>query len=185
MRVQQIGAFLGAQLRKAFVPRKALVADSSGATAVEFAMIGGPFFLILCAIFESAFLVFNQGNLEYATYEASRQLLTGSIQTSGATNANQYSNFTNIICSRLWANFTCANVLVDVQAVTDFNSSINVSKDIFATGATNGFSPGVTGNIVVVRVGYKYPLYFNKYSGFGSGGTANIMSVTVFKAENY
>lgn len=158
--------------------------DSKGATAVEFGLVGIPFFMILCAIFEAAFLVFNQGNLEHATYEASRQLLTGSIQSSGNTNAQQLTQFSNLVCSRLWANFTCSRIVVDVRSAADFNASMNTSSDIFNGGAVNGFAPGASNNVVVVRVGYPYPLYFNKFGGFG-GGTANIMAVAVFKAENY
>ena len=158
--------------------------DRRGATAVEFGMVGIPFFMILCAIFEAAFLVFNQGNLEHATYEASRQLLTGTIQSSGKTAANQLTDFSNLVCGRLWANFTCSKIVVDVRSASDFNSSLNTSKDLFGSGYTTSFTPGASNNVVVVRVGYPYPLYFNKFGGF-NGGTANIMAVAVFKAENY
>jgi Flp pilus assembly protein TadG len=184
MLLQIFSRSAGRRMRRLLCRAPAFADDQRGATAVEFGIVGIPFFMILCAIFEAAFLVFNQGNLEHATYEASRQLLTGSIQSNGNTNAQQLTQFSNLVCSRLWANFNCGNLLVDVQSAADFNGALNTSKDIFSGGASNGFVPGASGNVVIVRVGYPYPLYFNRFGGF-NGGTANIMAVAVFKAENY
>ncbi len=156
------------------------VSDVRGAAAVEFAMISIPFLLIFCAIFESAFLVFNQGNLEYATYEASRQLLVGYGQNNNWT----ASDFSNAVCANLWKNFTCANLMVDVRSAADFTGSLDTTKDF--TSAYNPssptYNPGASGNVVVARVAYPYKLYFSAFSGMGSGSKV-IMATAVFKAE--
>lgn len=166
-------------------PRGAkFVGDTRGATAVEFGIVSIPFFMILCAIFEAAFLLFNQSNLENATYEASRQLLTGQIQSSGASSADQTTNFKNLVCGKLWRNFTCGNVKVDVRSATDYTNSFDTTKAVCASGQSSSFTPGAAGNVLVVRVCYPYPLYFNRFSGFNSS-TVTLMATTVFKAENY
>ena len=163
--------------------------DARGATAVEFAMIAIPFFMIFCAIFESAFLVFNQGNLEAATYSASRQLLTGTGQGAGWT----VSDFRNQLCnsSGLWANFDCQNtskMKIDVRSASDFTSDPTAGQGMFSGATTMTYTPGSSGNVVVVRVGYLYPLFFTGLTQFGSIGgmgtsTANIMATAVFKTE--
>lgn len=158
--------------------------DASGATAVEFAIVGVPFLMILCAIFESAFLLFNQGNLENATYEASRQLLTGQIQSSGQTSAQQLTAFKNLVCSKLWGSFSCSNVKVDVRSAADFTNAFDTTNAICGSSQTASYSPGASGNVVVVRVCYPYHLYFNRMNGF-SVSTVDLMATTVFKAENY
>jgi Flp pilus assembly protein TadG len=159
--------------------------DRRGTTAVEFGIIAVPFLLILCSIFEAAFLVFNQSNLEYATYEASRQLLTGSLQTSGQSSADQLTAFKNqYLCPKLWGAFSCGNIIVDVRSGNNFSNSYNTSYDFTASGATTVYNPGTTGQVVVVRVGYPYQLYFNSLGGMG-GGSKMIMATAVFRAENY
>ena len=158
--------------------------DARGATAVEFSIVSIPFFMILCAIFEAAFLLFNQSNLENATYDASRQLLTGQIQSNGQTTAQQLTTFTNLVCSKLWRNFSCANVKVDVRSASDYTGGFDTTKTICNAGQTASYTPGSSGNVLVVRVCYPYPLYFNRFSGFNSS-TVNLMATTVFKSENY
>lgn len=163
---------------------RAFAADAGGATAVEFGIVSIPFFMILCAIFESAFLLFSQSNLENATYEASRQLLTGQIQTNGQTNAQQLTTFTNLVCSKLWSNFSCANVKVDVRSATDFTNNFDTTNTICGGSQTASFAPGSSGQVFVVRVCYPYKLYFNRFSGFANN-TVTVMATTVFKSENY
>ncbi|MFV0281951.1 MAG: TadE/TadG family type IV pilus assembly protein [Rhodoblastus sp.] len=160
------------------------VEDARGATAVEFAIISIPFFMTLCAIFEAAFLLFNQSNLENATYEASRQLLTGQIQTSGQTGPQQLSDFSNLVCAKLWRNFDCSKVKVDVRSAASYSSSFDTTKTICNAGQAAGYSPGSSGSVLVVRVCYPYPIYFNRFSGFNAP-TVSLMATTVFKSENY
>lgn len=173
--------------RRALVARsrgKDFAEDAQGATAVEFAIVSIPFFMILCAIFEAAFLLFNQSNLENATYEASRQLLTGQIQSNGQSNSQQLTTFTNLVCNKLWSNFACGNVKVDVRSASDYTGSFDTTKTICGNGQTASYTPGSSGDVIVVRVCYPYPLYFNRFSGFSSS-TVTLMATTVFKSENY
>ena len=151
------------------------VTDLRGATAVEFGMISIPFMMIFCAIFESAFLVFNQGNLEYATYEASRNLLVDTAQNAGWT----ATDLSNAVCAKLWKNFNCANLVVDVRSAADFTNNFDTTNDFMSSPV---YSPGVSGNVVVVRVGYPYQLYFSTFGGMGSG-SKTIMATAVFKTE--
>ena len=181
-----IRRLLGSLGRKtsAFHSGAAFAEDARGATAVEFGIVSIPFFMILCAIFEAAFLLFNQSNLENATYEASRQLLTGQIQTNGQSASQQLTTFTNLVCAKLWRNFSCGSVKIDVRSAADYTTSFDTTKTICNSGQTAAYTPGSTGQVLVVRVCYPYPLYFNRFSGFNSS-SVNLMATTVFKSENY
>jgi Flp pilus assembly protein TadG len=159
-------------------------ADKNGATMVEFALVAFPFFGLLFAIFESAFLIFNQGNLEQATFDASRKLLTQSIQTAtGATNASMITAFRTAVCAGLWANFNCSQVQFDVRNGADFaNTTYNTSTDFYGNASLTTFAPGGAGAVIVVRVAYPYPLYFGALSGLGVG-TRTMLATAVFKSE--
>jgi len=184
MTVRRLLESLGNKARRVLGRGTGFAEDSRGATAVEFGIVSIPFFMILCAIFEAAFLLFNQSNLENATYEASRQLLTGQIQANGQNSTDQATTFKNLLCGKLWRNFSCSNVKVDVRSAADYTNSFDTSKTVCATGQSNSYTPGSSGNVLVVRVCYPYPLYFNRFSGFNSS-SVTLMATTVFKSENY
>lgn len=184
MSIRRLLKSLGRKARAVRSSGVEFAADAHGATAVEFGIVSVPFFMILCAIFEAAFLLFNQSNLENATYEASRQLLTGQIQTNGQSTSQQLTTFTNLVCGKLWSNFSCGNVKIDVRSAADYTTSFDTTKTICNAGQSASFAPGSTGQVLVVRVCYPYPLYFNRFSGFSSS-SVTLMATTVFKSENY
>ena len=177
----------------------AFLVDRKAATAVEFAFIAVPFFMIFCAIFESALLVFSQGNLEAATYTTSRQLLTGAAQTSTTTltAASFRTTFCNSSVSGILATFSCSDatkMFIDVRNASDFTTNPGTA-DLFTT--TTDVQAGGSGSVIVMRVGYKYPLYFtggfNMFGmnwslnswGSSGAGTRNMIATVVFKSENY
>ncbi len=65
-----------------------------GATAVEFAILAMPFFLLLFGILELAVVFFIQSNVQNATFEASRRVRTGEFQGT----ENQLKN---LICRQM------------------------------------------------------------------------------------
>ena len=71
--------------------------DSSGATAVEFAIVSVPFLGLLFAIFETALVFFTAQSVEAATSEAARRIMTGQAQgNSAVTSATQFRDtYTN------------------------------------------------------------------------------------------
>ena len=170
----------------------AFLTDTKAATAVEFAMIGAPFFMIFCAIFESALLVFAQGNLEAATYAVSRQLLTGQVQTQ-ATPWSQTSDVRTALCNTASTGLLglfCADatkMFIDVRNASDFTT--NPAASALFTASNNDYFPGSSGSVIVMRVGFLYPLYFtgwfNSWGGSSNSTTRQMTATVVFKAENY
>jgi Flp pilus assembly protein TadG len=159
-----------------------------GAAAVEFALIAAPFLGLTFAIMETAIVFFAGQTLETAAATASRLILTGQAQTQGMSAAT----FKQQVCNQIYGLFDCANgVYVDVQKYVSF-ASINISNPIDANGNLNtgsfGFNPGGPGDIVVMRLYYKWPVYVNLLGlnlSNMSGGFNLLAATAVFRNEPY
>ena len=166
-----------------------LAADQRGAALVEFAFVVGPMMALLIAVLQTSLTFFAQQNLETAAEKSVRQLLTGNAQASNMTQAQ----FKALVCSKLPAYMKCANVIVDVQAVSAFSSANTGVPTLTydASGNVNNawvYQPGAPGQITVARIMYiwdvrKGPLGFDLSTL--STGKRLLMSTSVFKTEAY
>jgi Flp pilus assembly protein TadG len=132
--------------------------NRKGAAAVEFALVAPMFFAVLFAIIEMALVFFASQILETVTQDTSRLIMTGQAQNAAFTQAQ----FKNAVCAKLVTMFDCVNgVSIDVQSYPQF-SSVDISDPIDAGKnfvPPNNYLPGGPGDIVVVRLFYKWPLY--------------------------
>ena len=171
----------------------ALIKDSKGATAVEFALIAMPFLAILAALIQTFLLFFAQSVLENAVRASARQILTGQTQTTDATLSQSAAQtaFTNAVCANAAVLFTCAGLMVDVEVANNW-SSANTGMPVL-TYNSNGtvsnvwqFNPGNAGDIVVVRVMYLWPVFFGPIAfnmANQANGTREIMASAAFQNE--
>ena len=129
-----------------------------GSAAVEFALVAPLFFGLLFAIIELSMVFFASQVLETSTQDSARVIMTGQAQNASFTQAQ----FKNLVCSKLTIMFDCVNgVSIDVQSYTAFGS-VNVADPIDASKnfvPPNNYLPGNPGDVVVVRLFYKWPLY--------------------------
>lgn len=129
-----------------------------GSAAVEFALVAPMFFAVLFAIIEMAMVFFASQVLETVTQDTSRLIMTGQAQNSSFSQAQ----FKNAVCAKLVVMFDCTNgVSIDVQSYKEF-STVDTSNPIDAGKnfvPPNNYLPGGPGDIVVVRLFYKWPLY--------------------------
>jgi Flp pilus assembly protein TadG len=132
--------------------------NRKGAAAVEFALVAPMFFAVLFAIIEMALVFFASQILETVTQDTSRLIMTGQAQNAAFTQAQ----FKNAVCAKLVTMFDCVNgVSIDVKSYPQF-SSVDISDPIDAGKnfvPPNNYLPGGPGDIVVVRLFYKWPLY--------------------------
>jgi Flp pilus assembly protein TadG len=132
--------------------------NRKGNAAVQFAMIGVPFFMMLFAIIETALIFFAQQALETATQDTARLLFTGQAQNAGYSQ----TDFKTALCARLASMFDCTNgIYVNVQSFASF-ANVTVTTPIDAGGnfVNNfGYSPGGSGSIVLVQTFYMWPLF--------------------------
>lgn len=163
--------------------------DSGGATIVEFAFVVGPLMALLVASAQVSLTFFAQQTLETTAEKATRQLLTGAAQNSNMSK----TQFKELVCSKLPAFMKCANVIVDVQAASNFASATTGVPTL--TYDSNGnisnnwaYQPGAAGQITVARIMYVWnvrqgPLGFDLSTM--SSGKRLLMSTSVFKTEPY
>lgn len=113
------------------------------ASAVEFALVGPTFFLVLLMVFEVAFDLFTQEVLDNALAASARQVLIGNTQATSVTGANFVSTY---FCPYDGGLLNCNNVFVRTEVVTFTTASCQDFYD-----ATTGAPPVVNG---VLQLGY-------------------------------
>jgi Flp pilus assembly protein TadG len=159
-----------------------------GAAAVEFGLVAVPFLALLFAIMETALVFFAGQALETAAADSARLILTGQAQTQGL----DQTSFKNAVCSKVYGLFDCNNgVKVDVRKYTSF-SNITVPNPIDQNGnLTEDFvyQPGGPGEIVVVRLMYKWPIFVSLLGLNGlanmSGNNRLLVATVAFRNEPY
>lgn len=171
---------------RAQLPRR-FACQCQASTTVEFGLLAAPFVALIFAILQTAIIFFAGQSLETAAATASRLILTGQAQTAGWS----ASQFKQQVCNAITGMFGCqSGVYVDVETYSSFaavNLGMPVSNGSF-NSASLGYNPGGPGDIVVVRLYYKYPVYVDLF-GFNlssiSGGYNLLAATAVFKNEPY
>ncbi len=139
--------------------------DESGATAIEFAMVIGPFLGLLFAILEVALVYFAQFSLENANETAARLIRTGAAQNGTATsNPLSKSQFKQKVCAKLPAFMTCDNnLIVDIRSFPTFSAAAADLPDLFnpdgSRGAAEKYCPGGPSDMVVATIYYDWKLF--------------------------
>lgn len=159
----------------------ALLRDEGGASAVEFALLLGPFLLLFFGLFELGLVYLASVTLENAVIDTSREIRTGEVQTSGET-AN---NFRLAVCGRMaFLEAPCATALrVDVRTVTTFASTSTLT-----TPNTPCWNPGGPASLVLVRAYYAWPVVtplMQAVLSKSSDGSRTLTASTAFVNEPY
>ncbi|WIY53319.1 pilus assembly protein [Devosia sp. YIM 151766] len=171
--------------------RRGILRDEQGATAVEFALLAFPFFLILAGILQTSVIFLASQVLESAVHDASRAIRTGQVQQSG----DSLEDFRSQVCDRLFGLFPdCSGLHMRVVEVINFQSAtISVPVETTCSGDCDwtileAWSPGDGKSIVLVQVYYRYPVALQ----FGPLGMANLPNgsrllgtATVFQNEPF
>jgi Flp pilus assembly protein TadG len=151
-------ARLAVRLRVRAVRR--LARNESGAAAVEFSFVAVPFFMLLLAILETSIVFFAAQTLETAVADSARLIMTGQ------ANKFEPEAFKTSVCSKVYSLFDCSKAHVDVRTFSSFGG-IALSKPLDATGNFDAgkisYSKSAAGDIVVVRIFYKWPVYLSLY----------------------
>jgi Flp pilus assembly protein TadG len=167
--------------------------------AVEFALVAPLFFALLFAIIETALMFFASQVLETITQSGARMIATGQAQTgqvstcqvAGVPTPCTQASFKNYVCSQIPALFSCNNLYVDVESYPAFsnitlNSQIDASNNFISTNMQ--YSPGGSGDIVVVRLFYPWQLFVTGLGYNISNLTGNqrlLVATAAFQNEPY
>ena len=160
-----------------------LARRDDGAAAIEFGLVAAPFLLLLFAIMETAIVFFAGQTLETAVADSARLIMTGQAQQQGL---NQ-TTFKQAVCARIFGLFDCANgVYVDVKTYAAF-ANVNLTPPLDANGNFQNnmtYEPGAAGDIVVVRLFYKWPIYVSLLQNM-SGNQRLMTATAAFRNEPF
>jgi Flp pilus assembly protein TadG len=166
-----------------------------GATAVEFALVAGPFLLLILATMEIAMLFWSGEVLENAVAKASRKIYTGEFQTDSAnstttnTNPQLQAKLRKAICDEVAPLIKCDQTLaVDVQQISAFskaNLEPPITNKIYDT-SSYGYAPVGARQIGLVTASVEYKTFFPSLAGTKlANGNRVIMATAAFRAEPY
>jgi Flp pilus assembly protein TadG len=181
----QTSTFTAHATRSKASPLRRFVRQNRATSSVEFALLATPFLALTLGIIQTAIVFFAGQSLETAAAVAGRLIMTGQAQTQGWTAAQ----FKEQVCNQVGGMFNCSSGLyVDVQTYASFGS-VNLALPI-SNGNLNtanmGYNPGTPGEVVVVRLYYQYPVYFNVIGLSNLNGGLNLLAATaVFQNEPY
>lgn len=129
--------------------------NAKGAAAVEFALVAGPFLVLLVGLLEVCLIFIATTTLEHGTAEASRRIRTGELQNSGASAAA----FKQIVCDNTFGLLDCGDrLMVDVRVFDSFGNANGSDplEDGEITEDDLQFDAGEGSDIVLARVYYEW-----------------------------
>ena len=130
--------------------------DTTGASALEFALVATPLILLLLAILQVGLVFFANFTLENAAAQGARLIRTGQAQNQGLG----AGDFKDEVCKHLSEMLSCAKLKLDVRRFDNFSSS-ELTNPLDGQGdlkSNFSFDPGVGGEVVVVRAFYPWDL---------------------------
>lgn len=129
---------------------------SSGAAALEFALVAPLFLLLLFGIIAVGLVFAGNMTLENAIAQGARKIRTGEAQSQGFDAAK----FKSEVCKFLTAPLSCGGLKLDVRTFSSFGSS-DLTNPLDSSGNLKSefnYQPGVGGQVVLVRAFYEWDL---------------------------
>lgn len=130
--------------------------NEDGSTAVEFALVGVPFVIMVIGIIEMALMFTTQSLLEASTSEAAREIRTGAVQQGGGE-----SLFEDVLCDFATVFMDCNALQYQVVSVDSFQDAEDLPDAEFDDEGDlqdQGFDAGGVSDVVMIRIAYKYPI---------------------------
>lgn len=181
----------GANKQRHAPARRNFVRDEGGTTAIEFALLGVPFFAIIGAIIETSLVFFAGQVLDSAVHDSARLIRTGQAQTAGYNLAN----FRTAICDGLYGLFDCSQLRINVSVVNTFSSAtvtVPVSPSCTSSSCAwtlnEAYAAGSGSDIILVQAYYKWPTII-QFGGFNlqnlGDGSRLLAGIRVFQNEPF
>lgn len=169
---------------------RALKAEESGTTAIEFSLLAVPFVFTVVSIIELSMFFATSSVIDGALNEVSRQVRTGQIQQQAATTEEMMEIFSEVVCDHGDALTVCNKIEFEVLKLDAFTDDIAAS--ITEEGALNEpafeLDQATAGCVALIRLSYLYrfmtPLFGNLWSNYPDNQRL-ILSTTVIKTEPY
>lgn len=160
--------------------------QSSGATAVEFALVAFPFIYLLIGIIELSVMFAAMSTLDSATNTAARLVRTGQAQMS----ADPEETFKTALCDQASVFLDCSKIKYEVITMSNFSdfASFPPSYDENGDLVSSGFNAGSVDDVILIRAFYSYqlltPLIGEAFSD-GPNNTKRMVTTVVLETEPY
>ena len=164
--------------------RSNLLKAKSGNALMEFALLAPVFFMLITGMIEFVLYEYRSYALNHVVYEATRNLQTGEVQTSG----NMAQSFQNAVCDASGPLIDCNDMVFDVRAF-DAISDITFPEVVYDE---NGkpvnfvFQPGGANKYSVVRAAIPHHFvtpYMSRLMGLEGNASAILNSYAIVKNE--
>lgn len=168
-----------------------------GATAIEFALVAGPFFFLLGGIIETGIVLYAEYVLQNATQEAARIIRTGQASTTDGTATISASQFKDLICDTAEIVMDCAGgVTVYVNNAANFSAleaavpdPIDIGPDAGGSAYPVVFNPGAQLRAATVIATYDWNFVFPFMQFLGNLGSGNnvrrVHGLAIFRNEPF
>lgn len=161
---------------------------NSGVTAVEFALLFFPFFLLIMGIIEVSLFYASGVALEGAATSASRLVRTGQAQQSG----DPQSTFETAMCDQVGVMIDCSDIIFEAVNLGQSFAGITATPpnlDDDGNLVSSGFDAGGSDNVVMIRLAYRHEFLMplvGQFLGDGTGtNSAQHLSTVVLRTEPY
>jgi Flp pilus assembly protein TadG len=168
--------------------------NDDGTTAIEFAILAAPFFVLLFGIIESSLIFFAGQMLESSVDEVGRKVRTGQLN-----NTMTATQFRTEVCNSASILFDCAGIKIDLRVAAKFQDLGNPPIPNASTNATNfsayNFTAPCPEEIAMVTASYEWPIFtyfaadniYPQSRGSNSAAFRKILlnAVAVFRTEPY
>jgi Flp pilus assembly protein TadG len=163
--------------------------SSSGATAVEFALVMPLFILVFVEILQGGLYVFCYAALEKATADTSRTIMIGAL-TDTASTSNGFR--TSVVCANLIAGLSCNNIVTSLQTTTltgaggGYSVFVNAAETslvpVTMDNSQTAYCTGGPGTYGYIQVFYAVPLFSPIWIALKMGTPWNGSSVVFARA---
>ena len=170
-------------------PKRSLLRDENGATAVEFGMVAMPFLLFILGIMGMGLYYLAVISLEYSVESAARKIRTGEAEKSALT----VGGFKNLICAAA-TGIDCSKVTVIIESKKTWSaivppSCVTNGSQTPSSGSVGDLLSDYSGSasqVVLITACYSWPLADNfNFMKFSTSGPTIIQAATAFKNEPY
>ena len=182
------------RLRAKFVRSTGRFSDDSGATAIEFAMVGPLFFLMIGCILETGLMLFTEYVLQTSAQEAARLVRTGQAQNAQLT----LSQFKSKLCNLAGIIIDCnGKVTVYMTSTASSFQTLNGAVPSYLNVGTkddgspnpSSYSCGGPSTPIALIATYDWdfviPYFMDFFGNIKNGKTRRMAGVMVFKNEPF
>lgn len=175
---------------------KRLHRSDSGATAVEFALVAGPFFYVLGCICETGLMLFTEYVIQNSVQEAARMVRTGQVTAGDGSLLMTAADFKVKICEEVSVIIDCdGKVSVYVNSASDFNALTSAMANPLTVGPKNDgtpytvvFNPGAALQAATVIATYDWDFAFPFMDFLGNindGDKRRLYGLAIFRNEPF